>query len=75
MPEISLRTLIVLVLAILRDFVRVWFRPHLQLVAENLFLRRQLALYQERKTRRRRPTPAAKFALIVLETVRTEGTG
>jgi len=44
MPEISLRTLIELVLAIVRDFVRVWFQPHLQLVAENLFLRRQLAL-------------------------------
>jgi len=55
MTEISLRALIVLVLAIVRDFVRVWFQPHLQLVAENLFLRRQLALYQERKTRRRGP--------------------
>jgi len=69
MPEISLRTLIELVLAIVRDFVRVWFQPHLQLVAENLFLRRQLALYQERKTRRRRPTPAVKFALIVLRPI------
>jgi hypothetical protein len=37
-----------------------------EIIAENLFLRRQLALYQERKARRRRPTPAAKLALVVL---------
>jgi hypothetical protein len=27
--------------------VRVWFRPRAELIAENLFLRRQLALHQE----------------------------
>jgi hypothetical protein len=35
-------------------------------VAENLFLRRQLTLYLERKNRRCRPTPATKFALVML---------
>jgi len=37
-----------------------------QIIAENLFLRRQLALYQERKARRRRPTAATKVTLVVL---------
>ena len=50
----------------LRDGIRAWFRTRTEIVAENLFLRRQLALYQERKTRRRRPTPATKVALVVL---------
>src|SRR5262250_3118421 len=44
----------------------VLFRPRATLIAENLFLRRQLALYLERKTRRRRPTPATKSALVIL---------
>ena len=64
--EVCLRALIVAVLAVLRDLIRVGFRTRAQIIAENLFLRRQLALYQERKTRRRRPTPAAKLALVVL---------
>jgi hypothetical protein len=42
-------TLIAVVLAVFRDVVRVWFRTRAELIAENLFLRRQLALYQERK--------------------------
>src|SRR5262249_28470245 len=37
-----------------------------EIIAENLFLRRQLALYQERKARRRRSTPAVKFTLVLL---------
>ena len=48
------------------DLVRVLFRSRAALIAENLFLRRQLALYLERKSRRRRPTPATKFALVIL---------
>ena len=35
-------------------------------MAENLFLRRQLGLYQERKASRRRPCPATKLALVIL---------
>jgi len=54
------------VFAIVCDLIRVLFRSRAAVVAENLFLRRQLALYLERKTRRRRPTPATKFALVML---------
>ena len=50
----------------LRDFFAALLRPRAFLIAENLFLRRQLALYLERKTRRCRPSPSAKFALVVL---------
>ena len=64
--EIGLRALFVVVLAVLRDLIRITFRTRAEIIAENLFLRRQLALYQERKTRRRPPTPAGKLALIVL---------
>ncbi len=59
-------TLIELMLALLRDLVQASFRARAAIVAENLFLRRQLALYQERKVRRRRPTPAMKLALVTL---------
>ena len=48
--------------AIVCDFIGVLFRSRAAVIAENLFLRRQLALYLERKTRRRRPNPATKFA-------------
>ncbi len=58
--------LIVVVLGVLRDLIRIGFRTRTEIIAENLFLRRQLALYQERKIRRRRPTPPAKLALVVL---------
>jgi len=53
-------------LAIVCDLVAVLFRSRASVLAENLFLRRQLALYLERKTCRRRPTPATKFALLML---------
>ena len=36
------------------------------LAAENLFLRKQLALYQERRTKPRRPDPATRVALVLL---------
>jgi putative transposase len=39
-------------------------RTHL--AAENLFLRKQLALYQERRTKPRRPDPATRVALVLL---------
>jgi len=45
------------VLAIGRDLIAVLFRSRAAVIAENLFLRRQLALYLERQTRRRRPSP------------------
>ena len=45
------------ILAIVGDLIAVLFRSRAAVIAENLFLRRQLALYLERKTRRR-PSPA-----------------
>ena len=61
-----MRALIGVVLDVLRDLIRIGWRTRAEIIAENLFLRRQLALYQERKTRRHRPTPSAKLALVVL---------
>lgn len=55
-----------LALALAHDLIRVLFRFRTAVIAENLFLRRQLALYQERKIRRSRPNSAAKFALVIL---------
>ena len=37
-----------------------------QLAAENLFLRKQLALYQERCVKPRRPDPATRVVLVLL---------
>ncbi len=39
---------------------------HAQLAAENLFLRKQLALYQERHVKPKRPDPATRVVLVVL---------
>ena len=40
--------------------------PRAQLAAENLFLRKQLALYQERGVKPRRPNPATRVILVLL---------
>jgi transposase InsO family protein len=45
-------------------FLRLWLRSPAQLAAENLFLRKQLALYQERHIKPRRATNATRFALV-----------
>ena len=37
-----------------------------QLAAENLFLRKQLALFQERRVKPRRPDPATRLVLVLL---------
>jgi len=42
------------------------FSPRAALVAEILFLRKQLALFQERKVKPRRTTPAFRIAMVVL---------
>jgi putative transposase len=47
-------------------FLRLCLRPPASLAAENLFLRKQLALYQERHFTPRRATNATRFALIWL---------
>ena len=46
--------------------VRLGLTSRTHLAAENLFLRKQLALYQERRTKPRRPDPPTRVALVVL---------
>ena len=41
-------------------------QPNLALVAENLFLGKQLALYLERKVKPRRATDATRLTLVLL---------
>ena len=43
---------------------RVAFRSHVSLIAENLFLRKQLAFYQEREIKPRRLTDKARLFLV-----------
>jgi hypothetical protein len=45
-------------------FLRLCPHPSPALAAENLFLRKQLALYQERQITPRRPTQATRMALV-----------
>jgi putative transposase len=47
-------------------FIRVSLRPQWALAAENLFLRKQLALYLERRVKPRRAEAAAKMTLVLL---------
>jgi putative transposase len=47
-------------------FLLLCLRPSPALAAENLFLRKQLALYQERQVKPRRPTQATRMALAWL---------
>ena len=53
-------------LADLLALVRLGLTSRAHLTAENLFLRKQLALYQERRTKPRRPDPATRVALVLL---------
>ena len=50
----------------LRTLVRLGLMSRAHLAAENLFLRKQLALYQERRTTPRRPDPATRVTLVLL---------
>jgi putative transposase len=50
----------------LATFVWLMLRPHGALAAENLFLRKQLAMYQERKQKPRQPDPRFRIALVLL---------
>ena len=47
-------------------FVSAGFRSRSQLAAENLFLRKQLALYRERQVRPRRADDATRITLVML---------
>ena len=56
-------------LQLIADFVvylGLLIRPRKAIAAENLFLRRQLALYQERKVNPRRIDPATRITLALL---------
>ena len=62
-----MNALIVVVFPRLRDWIPAWFRTRTEIIAENLFLRRQLAPDKESKVRRRRSTLAAKLKLVLAE--------
>jgi hypothetical protein len=47
-------------------FIRLSLRPHCALAAENLFLRKQLALFLERKVKARRASDARRLTLVLL---------
>src|SRR5262245_51462134 len=59
------RTVLDLVVDILH-FAGLGLRTHGRLAAENLFLRKQLALYLERQAKPRRPSTATRLTLVVL---------
>jgi len=63
--SLNIRT-IARVLADVIRFAASMLRPRAQLAAENLFLRKQLALYVERQVRPRRPDDAIRLALVGL---------
>ena len=50
----------------LGQFLRSAFQSRTALVAENLFLRKQLAFYREHKVRPRRMSDAARLSLVLL---------
>ena len=50
----------------LLTFIRLFLSSHVALVAENLFLRKQLALFQERKSRPRPTTALFRLAMVAL---------
>src|SRR4030095_6679632 len=58
-------TLLTLVVNVMR-FLRLCLRSPAALAAENLFLRKQLALYQERHAKPRCATTATRLALVWL---------
>jgi hypothetical protein len=51
----------------LLTFIRLFFSSRTALVAENLFLRKQLAMFQERKARPRRTTASIRLAMVALK--------
>ena len=57
------------VLADLGRFMFLFSRPRVALAAENLFLRKQLALFQERKVRPRRAEDSTRWVMATLSRV------
>src|SRR5580700_8158329 len=60
----SVISMMISVLSDLLPSFKLSFRSRTALLAENLFLRKQLAFYQERKARPRRLTDAARLSLV-----------
>ncbi len=58
--------IIIRLLGDLFTFLNLFLRPKARLAAENLFLRKQLVMYQERKFKPRRPTPETRISLVLL---------
>jgi len=50
-------------------------RPHVQLAAEHLFLRKQLALYLERQVKPRRAAAAIRFVMVIESSRRQSSAG
>jgi len=50
----------------LLTFIRLFLTSRIALLAENLFLRKQLALFQERKIKPRRTTTTFRLAMVAL---------
>jgi hypothetical protein len=50
----------------LRTFIRLFTSARIALIAENLFLRKQLALFQERHAKPRWTTPSLRLAMVAL---------
>ncbi len=48
------------------NFIRLGLQPRCALAAENLFLRKQLALYRESQVKPRRAKVATKLTLVLL---------
>jgi putative transposase len=73
MPKlVSLSNLLMTALDLLLDvlrFIGLSLRPHCALAAENLFLRKQMALYLERKVKPRLDKDATRFTLVLLSSL------
>ena len=65
-PVWHLTSTLLMLLVDVVHFLRLCWRPSAVLAAENLFLRKQLACYQERQVKPRRATDAARLALVWL---------
>jgi len=63
---IALARIVLRLLADLAGLVVLWLRPRRSVEAENLFLRRQLALYHERGVKARRVDAATRVSLALL---------
>lgn len=70
MPTLdSLSDLLLHLLLDAMRFIRLSLRPHCALAAENLFLRKQLALYLERKVKPGRASDASRLTLVLLSSL------